>query len=80
MVDRKLVLPVVSLYEKRKSLFTPRKLGSTKKSKYVFRPYTVTFGSYPFQLVALLKPGFNCRSNLALSFIDKVTSGTYSFV
>ena len=36
--------------------------------------------SYLFQLIVLLKPDFNCWSNFALSWVDKVTTGTYSFV
>ena len=37
------------------------------------------FDSYLFQLIVLLKPDFNFWSNFA-SWIDKVTTGTYSFV
>ena len=33
-----------------------------------------------FQLVVLLKPDFICWSNFALSWVDKVTTGTRSFV
>ena len=33
-----------------------------------------------FQLLVLLKPDFNCWSNFALSWVDKVTTGTWSFV
>ena len=40
------------------------------------------FGSdwYLFQLIVLLKADFNCWSNFALSWVDKVTTGTKSFV
>ena len=38
------------------------------------------FDSYLFQLIVLLKPDFNCWSNFALSWVDKVTTGTCSFV
>ena len=38
------------------------------------------FDSYLFQLIVLLKPDFDCCSNFALSCVDKVTSGTESFV
>ena len=38
------------------------------------------FDSYLFQLIVLLKPDFNCRSNFALSCVNKVTTGTLSFV
>ena len=33
-----------------------------------------------FQLITLLKPDFNCSNNFSLSFVDKVTTGTYKFV
>ena len=38
------------------------------------------FDSYLFQLIVFLKPDFNCRSNFALSCVNKVTTGTLSFV
>ena len=40
------------------------------------------FGSdwYLFQLIVLLRPDFNRWSNFALSWVDKVTTGTKSFV
>ena len=34
---------------------------------------------YLLQLTALLNPGFNCCNNFALSWVDKVTTGTKSF-
>ena len=33
-----------------------------------------------FQLSTLLKPDFNCCNNVALSCVDKVTTGTYDSV
>ena len=42
---------------------------------YVFRS-----DWYLFQLIVLLKLDFNCWSNFGLSWVDKVTTGTYSFV
>ena len=33
-----------------------------------------------FQLITLLKPDPNCCNNFSLSFVDKVTTGTYKFV
>ena len=30
--------------------------------------------------MTLLKPDFNCSNNFALSFVDKVTTGTYKFI
>ena len=40
------------------------------------------FGSswYFFQLIVLLQPDFNCWSNFALSWVNKVKSETQSFV
>ena len=40
------------------------------------------FGSdwYLVQLIVLLKPGFNCWNNFALSWAEKVTTGTKIFV
>ena len=34
------------------------------------------FDRYLFQLIVLLKPDFNCGNNFALSWVDKVTTGT----
>ena len=66
--------------DKTKSLFTPWKPGSIKKSKYWFTPSIVTFVWYLFQLIVLLKPDFNYCNGFALSWIDKVKIGTQSFV
>ena len=62
--------------DKTKSLFTPWKLGSIKKSKYWFCLSGETFGWYLFQLIVLLKPDFNCSSSFALSWVDKFTTET----
>ena len=35
---------------------------------------------YLFYLIVLLNPDFNCSKKLLSSFVDKVTTGTYSFV
>ena len=59
-----------------KSLFTPWKLGSIKKSKHWFSHSGKTFGWYLFQLIVLLNPDFNCSSSFALSWVDKVTTRT----
>ena len=40
----------------------------------------VTFDWYLFQSIFLLKPGYNCCNSFALSWVDKVTNGTQSFV
>ena len=58
------------------TLFTPWELGSFKKSKYWFGLSVVTFGWYLFKLIALLKLDFHCSSRFALSFVDKITTGT----
>ena len=52
------------------------KLGSIKKSKYLFFLSVETLDWYLFQLIVLLKPSFNCPSFFALSWVDKVTIGT----
>ena len=66
--------------DKTKSLFTPWKRGSIKKSQYWFTPSVDTFAWYLFWLIVLLKRDFNCSSSFALSWADKVTTGTQSFV
>ena len=66
--------------DKTKGLFIPWKLRSIKKSKYWFNLSVDTFGWYFFQSIALLKPDFNYYNSFALSWIDKVTVGTQSFV
>ena len=53
--------------DKTKNLFTPRKLGLIKKSKYGFGACTDTFGSYLLQLIVLLQSDFDCASSFALS-------------
>ena len=40
------------------------------------RGYVFGFDWSLSQLIVLLKPDFNCWSNFALSWIDKVTAGT----
>ena len=39
-----------------------------------------TFDWYLFQVVVLLKPDCNCCNSFALSWVHKVTTGTWSFV
>ena len=65
---------------KTKSLFAPWKLGLTKWFYYLF--CANVFGSdwYLFQLIDFLKPDYNCWSNFALSWVDKVTTGIQSFL
>ena len=70
--------------DKIKSLFTRLKLGSNKKSKYGIGAWIVTFDlllleSF-FTLVAYLKPNFNCCNSFAISWVDKVTTRTQSFI
>ena len=62
--------------DKTKSLFTPWKLGWMRKYKYWFCLSGEIFGWYLFQLIVLLKPDFNCCNSFALSWVDKVTTGT----
>ena len=47
---------------------------------YLFCAYIFGSDWYLFQLIVLLKPGFSCWSNYALSWVGKVTTGTKSFV
>ena len=61
---------------KTKSLFTPWKYKSIKKSKYWFILSVDTFDWYLFQLIVLVKPDVNCSSSFVLSWFDKVTTGT----
>ena len=63
-----------------KSLLTPWKLGSTNKPKHGFCLCGDTTNWYLIQWVAQLNRGFNCCSSFALSWADRVTTGTYSFV
>ena len=60
---------------KKKSLFTPGKLGSTKWFKFGFCVNNSGFHRYLFQLIVLLKIDFNFGNNFELSWVDKVTTG-----
>ena len=61
--------------------FTPWKLGSIKKSKFLFRVCCVTLDWYLFQLIVHLEPHcFNCFNRFTLSWFDKVRTVIYSFV
>ena len=42
--------------------------------------WLVTCNLYLLHLIVLLNPVFNCSYNLLSSSVDKVTTGTYSFV
>ena len=46
----------------------------------MFGAYIVTFYWYLFQLVVLLKPGSSYCNSFALSWVDKVGTGTLGFV
>ena len=48
--------------------------------KFVFCANNYSFARFLFQLIVLLKPDFNCGSHFALSWVDKVTTGTSRFV
>ena len=52
------------------------KLVSTKLFKFEFCANNSSFDKYSFQLIVLLKPDFNCANNFAISWVDKVTTGT----
>ena len=64
----------------KKSLFIPWKPGSTIWFKYLYFGYVFGSDWYLFQLIVLLKPDFNYWSYFALSWVDKVTTTTKSFV
>ena len=66
--------------DKIRSLFTPWKLGSVKKSKNWFCLSRENFGLYLFQSIVLLKPDFNCCNSFSLSWVDIVVTGIHSFV
>ena len=51
-----------------------------KKFKYGVGACTDSFDSRLFQLIVLLKPDFNCSRRFALSWVNKVTTGTWRFV
>ena len=61
---------------KTKSLITIWKLGSTKWFEFGFLLNNSGFDRYLFQLIVLLKPDFSCHNKFALSWVDKVTTGT----
>ena len=61
---------------KTKSLFTSWKLGSIKKSKYLFCACCVTLDWYLFQLINLWRHDSNCFNSFTLSWVDKMTTGT----
>ena len=48
--------------------------------RYLFCAYVFGSDWYLLQLIILLKPDFNYSSTFASSWVDKVTTGTYSFV
>ena len=63
-----------------KSLFTPWKLGSIRKSKYLFCTWFVILGRYLFQLIVLLKLDSNYLRSFIFSWVDIVTTGRQSLV
>ena len=48
--------------------------------KFAFCANNSGFAKYLFQVIVLLKPFFNCGNNFALSWVDKVTTGTLRVV
>ena len=72
-----LVLCVSFSNTKTKSLFIPWKRGLTKWFNFGFCANNSGFDRYLFQLIVLLKSDSNiCVNNFALSWVDKVTTGT----
>ena len=64
---------------KQKAHLLLENLDQLKNLNIVFVP-DVVLGWYLFQLNVLLKPDFNCFNSFTLSWVDKVTTGTLSFV
>ena len=63
-----LIWRALSLNGRTKNLFTPWKVGSTKKYKHWFSLSIDTFDWYLFSLTALLKPAFKYSSSFTLSY------------
>ena len=61
---------ILSSNNNTKSLFTPWKLGSIKKYKYLFCVCFVVLDWYLFQLIVLLKPDSNCLNSFTLSWVE----------
>ena len=72
-----LVLSASFSNRKTRNLFTPWKLGSTKWFKFGFCSNNSGFDRYLFQLTVLLKRDFNWGNTFALSWVYKVTTGTF---
>ena len=53
---------------------------SIRKSKYPFCTSFVVWDRYLLQFMVLLKSDSNCLRSFILSWLDKVTTGTWSFV
>ena len=60
----------------KQKVLIPWKLGSTKWFKLGLCPDNSGYDKYLFQLIVLLKPDFNCVIDFALSWVEKVTTGT----
>ena len=69
-----LILCASSSNDKTKSLFTPWKFGSIKKSKYWFGLSADTYDWYLVKLIVLLKADFTCLKGFTLSWVDTVTT------
>ena len=65
-----------SLKDKTKSLFTPWKPGSIRKSTYMFLAWFFVSGRYLFQVIVLLKPDSNCLRSFMFPWVDNVATGT----
>ena len=65
---------------KLKAYLLLENLDQLKKSKYGFFVCSVILDWYLFQLIRFLKPDSNWFNSFTLSWAEKVTSGTKSFV
>ena len=79
-----IVLCALFSNDKTKSLYTLWKFGSIEysldQSKYKFGLSRDILDWYLFQLIVCLSSNFNCCSNVVLSWVDKLTTRTKSFV
>ena len=67
---------VIFKCQKKKSIFIPSKLGSTKWFKFGFCANISGSHKYLIQVIVLLKPDFNCVHTFTLSLVDEAATGT----
>ena len=70
---------MLSSNDEAKSFFTPWKLESIKKYKFLFSVCCITLNWYLFLLIVLIKLDSDSFNSFTLSWDDKVRTGTLSF-